>query len=154
MNTVKIFENQLTGKVKPMHAVNNGPVYKEANDQSITNMDAFRDAGIPYARNHDASIFYNYGGEHIVDVHAIFPNFDADPYDENNYDFVCTDEYLRVIDLAGTKTFYRLGSKIEHWIKKYGTLPPKDFKKWAVICEHIIRHYTEGWASGFNYDIE
>jgi hypothetical protein len=30
---------------------------------------------------------------------------------------------------------------------------PPDFKKWAVICEHIIRHYTEGWADGFHYDM-
>ncbi len=154
MHTVKIFEDRITGKIKPMHAVNNGPVYKWTADQSITNIDAFRDAGIPFARNHDASFCSTYGGEHTVDVHAVFPDFDADPYDESSYDFACTDEYLRVIELAGVKTFYRLGSKIEHGVKKYGTLPPKDFKKWAVICEHIIRHYTEGWANGFNYDIE
>ncbi len=154
MKTVRVFENESIGKVKPMHAVNNGPVYKFAIDQRITNMDAFRDAGIPYARNHDASFNATYGGEHTVDVHAIFPNFDADPYDENSYDFACTDEYLKVIDYAGVKTFYRLGSKIEHGVKKYGTLPPKDFKKWAVICEHIIKHYNYGWANGFNYGIE
>jgi beta-xylosidase len=23
-----------------------------------------------------------------------------------------------------------------------------------VVCEHIIRHYTEGWADGFEYDME
>ncbi len=154
MKTVKIFENKNVGKVKPMHAVNNGPVYKFAADRGITNIEAFREAGIPYARNHDAAFHEHYGGEHIVDVHAIFPNFDADPYDENSYDFACTDEYLKVIDFAGVKTFYRLGSKIEHGVKKYSTLPPKDFKKWAIICEHIIRHYTEGWANGFKYDIE
>lgn len=154
MKIVKVFENESIGKVKPMHAVNNGPVYKLGSDQRITNIDAFRDAGIPYARNHDASLFSKYGGEHTVDVHAIFPNFDADPYDENSYDFACTDEYLRVIDYAGVKTFYRLGSKIEHTIKKYGTLPPKDFKKWAIICEHIIKHYNYGWANGFHYGIE
>ncbi len=154
MKTVRIFENQIVDKVKPMHAVNNGPIYKFAADQRITNIEAFRDAGIPYARNHDASFCSTYGGEHTVDVHAIFSDFDADPYDENSYDFACTDEYLKVIDYAGVKTFYRLGSKIEHGVKKYGTLPPKDFKKWAIICEHIIRHYTEGWANGFNYDIE
>lgn len=51
-------------------------------------------------------------------------------------------------------TFYRLGSKIEHWKKKYNTIMPKDFNKWAIICEHIIMHYTEGWANGFRYDIE
>ncbi len=154
MKIVKVFENQAMGRVKPMHAVNNGPLYKFAGDQRITNIDAFREAGIPYARNHDAAFCNIYGGEHTVDVHAIFPNFSADPYDEASYDFACTDEYIRVCEFAGVKTFYRLGSKIEHGVKKYGTLPPPDFKKWAVICEHIIRHYTEGWAKGFKYDIE
>ncbi len=141
------------GAVKPMHAVNNGPVYKFAADQRITNIDAFREAGIPYARNHDASFLATYGGEHTVDVHAIFPNFDADPNDPASYDFPITDEYIKVCEYAGVRTYYRLGSKIEHNVKKYGTLPPKDFHKWAVICEHIIRHYTEGWADGFHYDI-
>jgi len=142
------------GPVKPMHAVNNGPVYKFHADQRITNIDAYRAAGIPYARTHDASFCSIYGGEHTVDVHAIFPNFDADVNDPASYDFVMTDEYLKVIEFSGTKVFYRLGSKIEHGVKKYGTLPPKDFQKWAEICEHIIRHYTEGWADGFHMDIE
>ncbi len=142
------------GRVKPMHAVNNGPVYKHGEDQRLTNMDTYRAAGIPYARNHDASFYGAYGGYHTVDVHAIFPNFDADPYDAANYDFVCTDRYLQAIEMAGTKVFYRLGTKIEHEVKKYHTLPPKDFQKWAVICEHIVRHYTEGWADGFRMDIE
>lgn len=142
------------GKMKPMHAVNNGPVFKFASDQRISNLDAFVDAGIPYARTHDASFFATYGGNHTVDVNFIFPDFDADPNDPASYDFACTDEYLKVMNHAGVKCFYRLGSRIEHEVKKYNTLPPKDFHKWAVICEHIIRHYTEGWANGFTYDIE
>lgn len=142
-----------TGPVKPMHAVNNGPVYKFAADQRITNLPAYKAAGIPYARTHDAAFYSTYGGEHTVDIIAIFPNFDADPEDPASYDFCLTDEYLHVMELAGTKPFFRLGNKIEHWQKKYGTLPPKDFHKWAVICEHIIRHYTEGWADGFHMDI-
>ncbi len=154
MENVKVYLNESTGAVKPMHAVNNGPVYKFGADQRSTNLNEFIDSGIPYARAHDSSYCAAYGGEHTVDVHAIFPNFNADPYDESSYDFACTDEYLRVITYAGVKPFYRLGSKIEHTIKKYGTLPPPDFGKWAVICEHIIRHYNEGWANGFYYDIE
>ena len=75
------------GRMKPMHAVNNGPVYKYNADQRVTNIDYFREAGIPYARNHDASFCSAYGGEHTVDVHAIFPDFDADPYDPASYDF-------------------------------------------------------------------
>lgn len=154
MENIKVDFSADTGKVKPMHAVNNGPVYKFTVDQRITNIDAFKEAEIPYARTHDAAFCSAYGGEHIVDILAIFPDFDKDATAPESYDFTLTDEYLKVMIYAGVKPFYRLGSKIEHWPKKYGTLPPKDFHKWAVICEHIIRHYTEGWADGFNYDIE
>lgn len=152
-NTVIVDFFKSAGVVKPMHSVNNGPVYKFKADQRITNLDSYRDAGIPFARTHDAAIDYNYGGEHVIDVHAIFPDFDADPTDPASYDFDITDEYMRIIELSGAKCYYRLGSKIEHWSKKYGTLPPKDFHKWAVICEHIIRHYTEGWANGFEMNV-
>ena len=154
MTNVSIDFSTSVGKMKPMHSVNNGPVYKFAADQRITNYEAYKAAGIPYARNHDASFCATYGGEHIVDVNMIFTDFDADPYDPESYDFQLTDEYLRMIEMGGAKCFYRLGSKIEHWSKKYNTLPPKDFNKWAVVCEHIIRHYCYGWADGFNMDIE
>ncbi len=154
MKNISVNFNQKIGKVKPMHAVNNGPYYKFGQDQRISNLHHWVEAGIPYSRLHDAPLGTNYGGAHVVDVNLIFPNFDADPYLPESYDFACTDEYLRVIDYSGTKIFYRLGASIEHEVKKYHTLPPKDFKKWAIICEHIIRHYTEGWADGFRYDIE
>lgn len=154
MKNITVDFNEITGKIKPLHAVNNGPVYKFAEDQRITNMTAWKEAEIPYARTHD-SVFYNtYGGPHTVDVNCIFTNFDADPYDEKSYDFACTDEYFKVINFSGTKIFYRLGASIEHIVKKYNTLPPRDFNKWAVICEHIIKHFNEGWANGFNYNIE
>ena len=65
------------GRVKPMHSVNNGPVYKFTADQRISNMDAYRAAGFPYARTHDASFCSTYGGEHTVDVHLIFRDFPA-----------------------------------------------------------------------------
>ena len=153
MANVKIDLNKIVGKIKNMHAVNNGPIVA-GSDQTRGNFLSYKAAGIPYARNHDAGFDSRYGGEHTVDVHAIFPNFDADVNDPASYDFPCTDLYTKQILDAGTKPFYRLGSKIEHGIKKYGTVKPKDFKKWAEICEHIIRHYTEGWADGFHYDIE
>ncbi|MBQ8356642.1 MAG: hypothetical protein IJX39_02420 [Clostridia bacterium] len=158
MVNISVNFNEKVGKIKPMHAVNNGPVCKVGeqfqgwNDSS--NLGAYAAAGIPYARTHDAAFYDMYGGEHTVDVGAIFTDFDADPEDPASYDFVCTDNYMQMIEMAGTKVFYRLGNKIEHTVKKFGTLPPKDFKKWAVICEHIIRHYTEGWGNGFHMDIQ
>lgn len=154
MDTIKVDFSKKLGKVKPMHSVNNGPVYKFASDQRITNIDSYRAAGIPYARTHDASFYATYGGEHIVDVNMIFTDWTKDATDPASYDFDLTDDYLRMIEAGGAKVFYRLGSKIEHWRKKYNTLPPVDFQKWAVVCEHIIRHYTEGWANGFEMNIE
>ena len=153
MSTVKINYSKKIGKIKVMHAVNNGPVVA-GKDQTRGNEFSFKAARIPYARVHDAAFFAGYGGEHTIDVHAIFPNFDADVNDPNSYDFPCTDHYISQIIEYGSEPFYRLGSKIEHGVKKYGTIMPKDFQKWAEICEHIIRHYNEGWADGFNYNIK
>lgn len=152
MANVRIATQNVVGKIKPLHSTVNGPVANH--DGTGGTVDAFRNAGIPYARLHDSSFFDNYGGEHTVDISGIFPNFDSDPYDEASYDFYYTDMYIKRTLDAGAKIFYRLGQRIEVRPKKYNVVPPKDFKKWAVICEHIIRHYNEGWADGFEYGIE
>lgn len=152
MTEIKIDLSQKGGKIKPMNAVNNGPTSPSIR-LSYTTFEAYKAANIPYARNHDASFFTGYGGEHTVDVHRIFRNFDADENNPESYIFEPTDEYIKTTLAAGTKIFYRLGASIEHEYK-YGTRVPKDFAKWARICEHIIRHYNEGWANGFEYGIE
>jgi len=153
MSTVKIDYSSAVGNIKVMHAVNNGPVVA-GKDQTRGNENSYKAARIPYARVHDAAFFAGYGGEHTIDVHAIFPNFNADVNDPASYDFPCTDHYISQIIEYGAEPFYRLGSKIEHGVKKYGTIMPTDFQKWAEICEHIIRHYNEGWANGFKYNIK
>ncbi len=158
MNSIRIDYNDVIGPIKRMNAVNNGPVYELHRPNPLekrNNMELYKALNIPYARLHDAPFFANYGGDHAVDVHLIFRDFNADPYNESNYDFACTDQLLKVILMAGTKPFYRLGCSIEgHLCKKYAIYPPEDFKKWAVICEHIIAHYNAGWAKGFYMDIE
>ncbi len=153
MAVVKVDFSVKKGSIKNMNSVNNGPKVR-GRGQWRDNEKAYKALHIPNARTHDASICYDYGAEHCVDVNGIFPDFEADPYNSDNYDFLITDRYLESIINAGTEPYYRLGSRIEHWDKKYNTLPPKNFKKWAVICEHIIAHYTEGWADGFNWNIE
>ena len=149
---VTIDFNKTNGRMKPMHAVNNGPMGSRS-IEGYNNFECFKEAGIPYARNHDASFHTCYGSEYTVDVHRIFRNFDADPTDPANYDFECTDKCVADTFSVGTEVYYRLGARIEHG-KKVGTFPPADFHKWAVICEHIIRHYNEGWANGFEYGIK
>ncbi len=152
MSLLTIRPDRVIGTMLPMHAVNNGPIVS-GSDQCRGNDVAFAAAGIPYVRNHDASFFASYGSDHTVDISAVFPNFDKDPYDPLSYDFAVTDHYLSQILSVGSQIFYRLGNRIEHYVKKYHILPPKDYQKWAVVCEHIIRHYNEGWANGFYHKI-
>ena len=141
------------GPVKPMNAVNNGPVGGSA-DARHGNFAEYRAARIPFARTHDAAEYIVYGGDHVVDVTAMFPNFDADENDPKSYDFTVTDAYLSDMRAAGTEPFFRLGQRIEHAAKRYNVWPPKDFAKWARICEHVIRHYNRGWANGFKWSIK
>ncbi len=154
METLKFDLSQSGKEFKFLNATGGGPLHKRhATDQFRSNFEDYKAARIPYARNHDCGVITNYGGPYSHDISNIFPNFDADPTDPNSYEFACTDEDILMTLDAGTKCFFRLGQTIEHQIKKYNILPPKDFKKWAVICEHIIRHYTEGWADGFKLDM-
>lgn len=151
MKHVFIDFSQITGKIKPMHAVNNSPF---GDARGLGTMRDFMEAGFPYARNHDAAHFSVYGGSHAHDVLNIFPDFEANVEDPSNYDFFLTDRTIKDTEAAGCKMFYRLGTKIEHEAKKYQTKPPKDFRKWARICEHIIAHMCYGWADGHHFDIK
>ena len=148
MTTISVDPSSAIGPIKPMHAVNNGPVVPPVlGDQPRGNFEEYRAARIPYARTHD-SVHCVAGGARTCDIAAVFPDFDADETDPRNYDFVFTDHYLDGIRRAGTQVFFRLGQSIEHGPKKYGVLPPKDYAKWARVCEHVIRHYNEGWGWG------
>ena len=154
MSTFKADVSRLCGKMKIMHAVNNIPEGNELRCAGqMSTYPYFREAGIPYCRSHDAGYHEGYCGEYAVDVHRIFRDFDADENDPSSYDFEYTDKYVLAAEDVGAHVFYRLGSSIEHH-KKVGTVPPKDFHKWARICEHIIRHYNEGWANGYRIGLE
>ena len=148
MDIVVDFQKFTGNKIKPMHGVNNSPIML---DKPI---ETFREAGIPFCRTHDTGGAY--GGTVYVDIPNIFPDFDADENDPSSYLFEFTDAYFKQVTAAGTKIFYRLGVTIENWhkLRAFRIFPPKDFAKWARICEHVIRHYNEGWANGFHYDIE
>ena len=155
MSTLKFNLNENGNKIKILNATNGGPWHKRhATDQLRSNFADYKAARIPYSRNHDSAVCGVYGGPYSHDITCIFPDFNADEFSPESYDFACTDESILVCLDAGTETFFRLGQTIEHQIKKHGTLPPKDFRKWAAVCEHIIRHYNEGWADGYHLNIQ
>ena len=148
---VKVNTSQVIGPVKPMHGLNNGPLGSQFYNSD--NGGAVKAVRIPYVRTHDTSEWTGYGGEHTIDISAVFPDFSRDVNDPEAYVFKETDHFIQSNLVAGSRIFYRLGQRIEWSVKKYNVNPPKDFKKWAQICEHIIRHYNEGWAEGFHYGI-
>lgn len=138
---------QVTGAIRPLHGVNGGPLMMNGwLDVSAT----YKELAFPLTRLHDCP----YAIPETVDVHSIFPIFDADPRDPGNYRFAMTDDYIQAILDTGSHIVYRLGETIEHYTRRhYHIHPPRDFAKWAEICVNIIRHYNQGWADGFHHNI-
>lgn len=152
MNKININFDKTTGTVKPVHSVCCAPYGINMGPDQKYIQSFFTEANIPFCRLHDCC--FGYGGTYFVDIPNIFRDFDADENDPASYDFYYTDEYISAIQQANTQSYYRLGITIEWGSKKYTTMPPKDFAKWARICEHIIMHYNHGWADGFEYGIK
>lgn len=134
------------GTIRPLHGINKGPL---APGGIIDLTESFRALALPSVRVHDC----HWPNPDVVDIHAVFPDPNADPALPTSYDFTLTDEYLAAIRATGAEIIYRLGESIEHTTRKRFVHPPKDAAKWAEICLGIIRHYNEGWASGFHRGI-
>jgi len=149
MAKIKIDFSKTEGKIKPVHGVGQPPF----SGINFSMIDYLKEANIPYSRLHDVG--GPYGKNCFVDVPNIFRDFSADENDPASYDFAFTDLLINALCERGVEPYFRLGVTIEnyHRVKAYRIFPPQDFGKWARICEHIIRHYTEGWADGFNYKI-
>ncbi len=135
-----------TGTIRPLHGINKGPL---APGGIFDVIEAQRELGIPFTRLHDCG----WPNPYVVDHHAVFPNPDADPALPESYDFRLTDEYLDAVRRTGAEPIYRLGESIEHTSVKRHVHPPVDMEKWTAISLGIIRHYNQGWAGGFHYNI-
>ena len=139
------------GKIKPLNCINGGPRsggYELPFDFS----EEFTEMGIPVCRTAGAA--GEYGLNQFVNIHCIFPNFDADESLEGSYNFLPTDLYLASIRSTGAEIFFRLGESREPYSEKLYAKAPADPEKWARICEHIIMHYNEGWANGHKMNIK
>lgn len=112
----------------------------------------YKDMGFTFSRTHDWALWVP--GQRIIDTHFIFPLMHLDAKDPKNYYFKPTDDIIKLCVNAGSKVFYRLGTSIEHTgPNHYNTEVPADFEKYAEVLAGIVRHYTQGWADGFTYDI-
>lgn len=143
--------NKKCGRIKPLNCINGGPRsggYNLPFDFS----DEFSEMAVPLVRT--AGSAGEYGHNQYVNIHCIFPDFDADENLEESYNFLPTDLYLASIRNTGAGIFFRLGESREPYSRKLYATPPRDAEKWARICEHIVMHYNEGWANGFKLGIK
>ena len=147
---ISVDSSTVVGPVKPVNGVGQPPFTSSVQFPMFRYL---REAGVPFSRLHDVGGMFGRGI--FVDVPNVFRDFDADETDPANYDFAFTDLLINGLVENGIEPFYRLGTTIENYpfVRRYRIEPPKDFAKWARICEHVIRHYTEGWADGFRHTI-
>ena len=139
------------GKIKPLNCINGGPRSGGYNlPFDVT--EEFAEMSVPMVRT--VTPDGEYGNNQFINIHCIFPDFDADEELEESYNFLPTDLYLASIRQSGAEIFYRLGESAEPYSRKIHARPPRDPEKWARICEHIVMHYNEGWANGFKYNIK
>ena len=134
------------GTIRALHGINKGPLPPGGLFDVIREQ---KELGIPFTRLHDCG----WPNPYVVDHHAVFPDPKADPSQPGSYDFRLTDEYIAAVRRTGAEPVYRLGESIEHTSIKRYVHPPADPEKWAAICLGIIRHYNEGWAGGFHWNI-
>ena len=134
------------GPVKPVNGVGQPPMNGLPRKASMIHY--LKEAGVPYSRLHDVGGAY--GQMRYVDIPNVFRDFNADENDPASYDFSYTDRLMDALAENGVEPFYRLGVTIENYpeVGRYRIDPPSDSAKWARIAEHVIRHYTEGWANG------
>lgn len=146
---IRLKPASVIGPVKPVNGTGQAPLIGYSTDM----FHYLGEAGIPYVRTHDVGGAF--GRNLYFDIPNLFRDFDADETDPSNYDFTFTDIYVKALVDNGVEPFFRLGVTIENEseIRAYRVFPPKDFAKWARICEHVIRHYNEGWADGFHFNI-
>ena len=141
-NVIRIDFDNVVDEIRPVHNVGRMPEYEL--DSEINSY--FTEANMTSCRTHDTV---------ETDIHNIFPDFSADVNDENSYNFEKCDKVIAAIADTGMEPLFRLGISWSDAVKDHEYLiPPADYNKWAQICEHIILHYNEGWANGFEYGIE
>ena len=99
-----------SGKIKPMNCINGGP-RSGGFDLAYDVSEEFSSMGIPFVRTSLPA--GEYGLNQFINIHCIFPDFDADEELEESYNFLPTDQYIAAIRACGAEIFYRLGESAE-----------------------------------------
>src|SRR5690606_4323543 len=90
------------GEIRPLHDLHSAPLTMRG---AIDLASQYKELGVRYVRIHDAPWTF----DNAVDMHMIFPRFDADPDDPRNYLFAKTDEVVASVKGIDGEIIFRLG---------------------------------------------
>lgn len=141
-----------TGRLRP--ALHSSGWTPRSSVRGVSNDDEIvKSMNLTYARTHDWALVNS--AQRVVDYQYVFPLFEKDAKDPSNYVFGPTDHLLQLSRNVGLKTFYRLGTSIEHsGSVHFNAAVPNDFNQVAEIFAGIMRHYNRGFANGKKWNIE
>tara|TARA_R100000365_G_scaffold3226_1_gene10215 strand:+ start:3184 stop:4668 length:1485 start_codon:yes stop_codon:yes gene_type:complete len=74
---------------------------------------------------------------------SLFPDWDADVNDPASYNFAATDQWVEAVHSIGAQVMFTVASSIPS-----NKLPAEDLEVYGQVVEHIVRHYSQGWAGG------
>lgn len=74
---------------------------------------------------------------------SLFPDWSADPDDPASYNFTATDQWVDAVHAIGAEVMFTVASSIPK-----NKLPTEDVELYGRVVEHIVRHYSQGWAGG------
>ncbi len=154
---VTVDAKQAIGTIRPLFGAHHDP---GASGQALSK--AYAELGLDLMRTHDAAMMGSAAGAGDIDGASgrsgvMFPNWDADATAAASYNFGPTDKVIQNIRAIGAEVFFRVGRSAEGMALMSGTYKnnyaPKDADKYAEIVKHVVMHYNQGWANGFQYGI-
>ena len=74
---------------------------------------------------------------------SLFPDWSADVEDPASYNFAATDRWVEAVHAIGAEVMFTVASSIPN-----NKLPAEDVELYGRVVEHIVRHYSQGWAGG------
>lgn len=74
---------------------------------------------------------------------SLFPDWSADVDDPASYNFAPTDQWVEAVHSLSADVMFTIASSIPS-----NKLPAEDLEVYGRVVEHIVRHYSQGWAGG------
>jgi len=150
MRNLSIDASNEIGRIRNQRGMHGSPVPLVSTDYSPFN--EYKEADFKLIRvGHD---------EQRLNLTHIFPyshRIDADPMDPGEYVFNELDKHIKATIDVGAEPYLNVEMDIGPAIYPGGdrrTPPPLDYKKWGEVCRQVVRHYNDGWANGYHYNIK